>query len=243
MDTRFALSQRYRGPVVEGQHCGHGGYFCGQVAKLAPGLRALTILKPIPLERELTVRISSGRVTVFDRDEEIGNSEVRGAPLVVTIPGPVSLGEAREAGTRFPGFTRRVVPECFGCGDERAPGDGLRVFTGEVRARVNGEKQLAGVWEPDGSSLDGDGFVRPEVVWAVLDCPGGWAIPGQCSTLALQVEILERVPGDRPLIVRGWVQQAIDDKRTSRYAGSALLDEAGRVLALGGAIWVRPRAS
>jgi hypothetical protein len=69
------------------------------VAQLAPGLRALSILKPIPLERELTVRVSAGRVTVLDGDVEIGNSEVRGAPLAVTIPGRISLDEAREAGS------------------------------------------------------------------------------------------------------------------------------------------------
>lgn len=241
MDAAFTLSRRYRGPVVEGRHRGHGGYFCGRVAQLVPGLPALSIRAPIPLERELTIRVSLSRVTVLDGSLEIANSEVRGAPLPVTIPDPISISpdEAREAGTRFPGFTRRVVPEWFGCGDVRARGDGLRVFTGEVAARVNGEKQLAGVWDPDPSSLDGDGFVRPEIVWAVLDCPGGWAIPGECRTLALQVEILERVPGDRPLVVRGWVQMPIEETRTSRSAGSALLDEAGRVLALGGAVWVR----
>jgi hypothetical protein len=176
-------------------------------------------------------------VTVLDGAEEIANSEVRGAPLSVTLPDPISLDKARAAGERFEGFTRHPFPECFACGHERVAGDGLRIFTGEVGQGVNGEKQLAGVWHPDPSVLDGDGFVRPEVVWAALDCPGGWAIPEKVATIALQVEILDRVPGDRPLIVRGWIQRPIERTRKSRYAGSAVLDETGRVLALGSAIW------
>lgn len=180
---------------------------------------------------------------MFDGAVEIANSEVRGAPLPVTVPDPISLEEATAAGIRFPGFTRRVIPECFGCGDEREVGDGLRIFTGEVGEPVNGEKQLAGVWSPDPSSVDGEGFVRPEIVWAALDCPGGWAIPGPCATKALQVEISERVPGARPLIVRGWIQGQIDRTRTSRYVGSAILGETGRVLARSGAIWYQPKVT
>ena len=50
--------------------------------------------------------------------------------------------------------------------------------------------------------------------------------PATTDTLALRVEILERVLRGRPLIVRGWVREAIDEKRTSRYAGSFSLRRA-----------------
>jgi hypothetical protein len=242
MDAVFTLDPRYRGPLVDGQHWGHGGYFCGMVAQLAPGFPALAIKTRIPLERELTVQMSPGRVTVFDGAEEIADSEVKGAPLRVTIPGSVSLDEARAAGERFEGFTRHPFPECFACGHERVAGDGLRIFTGEVGEPVNDAKQLAAIWQPDASSLDRDGFVRPELIWAALDCPGGWAIPENVWTVALQVEIVERVPGGQPLIVRGWLEQPIDRNRKSRYVGSAVVDERSRVLARGGAIWSRVEA-
>ncbi|HUM15852.1 MAG TPA: hypothetical protein VL086_09190 [Candidatus Nitrosotalea sp.] len=243
-DSVFTLDQRYRGPSVAGKYYGHGGYFCGMVAQRAPGLAALAIRTWVPLERELVVEVSAGRVRVSAGATEVADSEVRGAPLPVTMPGSVSLGAARAAGDRFEGFSRHPFPECFACGHERAAGDGLRIFTGEVSRPVNGEKQLAGVWQPDPSWLDTDGYVRTEIVWAALDCPGGWAIPPEdVATVALQVEILERVPGDRPLIVRGWVQVPIDRTKKSRRVGSALVDEQGRVYALGGAIWSRVEPS
>ena len=177
MDAAFTLTHRYRGPFVEGKHYGHGGYFCGMVAQLAPGLPALAIKTWVPLERELTVQVSTGRVTVSDGAVKIADSEVWGTPLPVTVPGPVSLDEARAGEDRFEGFMRHPSPECFAWGHERAAGDGLCIFTGAVGTPVNGEKQLAGVCGPDPSCLDADGYVRPEIVWAALDCPGGWAIP------------------------------------------------------------------
>jgi hypothetical protein len=238
------VEHRYRGPreLPHGEHHGHGGYFCGRVAQLVRGLTALSIPKPIPLERDLVVRTSSGHTTVHVGEVKIAGGEVRGVPLSVTVPGPISFEEARQAGTRFRGFTGHPFPECFACGHRRDKGDGLRIFTGEVGNDVNGEPQLAGVWSPDRSSIDDDGFIRPEIVWAALDCPGGWAVPGKCSTIALQVELLERIPGDRPLIVRGWLQQPVDPDRKSRFAGTAILDETGRALALGAAIWSRREA-
>lgn len=222
--TSLTIEHRYRGwrALPAGEHYGHGGYFCGRVAQIVPGLKALSILKSIPLDRELTVRASSPlQVTVHAGDVEIANSVVRGAPIAVTLPGSVTIEEATEAAARFPGFTRHPFPECFACGHLRAESGGLSIFTGSVGEPVNGEPQLAGVWTPDSSCLGTDGFVRLEIVWAALDCPGGWAIPGKCSTVALQVDILERVPGNRPLILRGWLQQPVDPdpNRKSRFAG------------------------
>jgi hypothetical protein len=237
MDAVFTVGRRFRGMFLNGEHYAHGGHFCGQVAQFAPGLPAVAIQRLIPLERELTVRVSAGLLTVLAGAEEIANSAVKDAPLPVTLPPPITLDEARAAEERFEGFTRHPFPECFACGHERAAGNGLRIFTGEVGQGVHGEKQLAGVWQPDPSVLDGDGLVRPEFVWAALDCPGGWAIPEKVATVALQVDILDRIPGDRPLIVRGWIQRPIESTRRSRYAGSAVLDETGRVLALSSAIW------
>ena len=64
-----------------------------------------------------------------------------------------------------------MFPDCFVCGMNRRPGDGLRIFPGPVA----GLALWAAPWTPDPSVAGPDGRVRPEVVWAALDCPSGIA--------------------------------------------------------------------
>jgi hypothetical protein len=102
-----------------------------------------------------------------------------------------------------------------------------------------------GAWKPDAAFLDDDGRLRAEFVWSALDCPGGWAIAGPANTGTLQVEILGPVDGREELIVMGW-PMAVDAARPGsrrRYAGTAMFDARGRLLARGAAIWVTPRAT
>src|SRR5690606_12329497 len=68
-------------------------------------------------------------------------------------------------------------PQCFTCGLEREPGDGLRLFTGPVAAGTD-DHRVACDWTPDPSLADATdpGTVALPVVWAALDCPGAWAI-------------------------------------------------------------------
>jgi hypothetical protein len=59
------------------------------------------------------------------------------------------------------------------------------------------------------------------------------------------VEILGPVDGRQDLIVTGW-PMAVDSARPGsrrRYAGPAVFDARGRLLARGAAIWVAPRAA
>jgi hypothetical protein len=129
------------------------------------------------------------------------------------------------------------------CGHRRVLGDGLRIFAGpEPGAGPDrGQIRVAG-WRPDPAFLDGDGRLRPELVWSALDCPGGWALAGPGNTGTLQVEIREPVDGRRPLIVMGWRADTPTPRAGSRrrHAGTALFDARGRLLAVGAAIWVAP---
>jgi hypothetical protein len=98
---------------------------------------------------------------------------------------------------------------------------------------------------PDAAFLDEAGHLRPEFVWSALDCPGGGAIAGPANTGTLQVEILGPVDGRQERIVTGWTL-AVDSARPGsrrRYAGTAVFDARGRLLARGAAIWVAPRAA
>ena len=85
---------------------------------------------------------------------------------------PVSYAEAEWASERYLGFTEHSAPGCFVCGPAREWGDGLAIFPGPSRAGVC----VAAPWAPDPTLFDKHGTVRPEFVWAALDCPTGFAL-------------------------------------------------------------------
>jgi hypothetical protein len=59
------------------------------------------------------------------------------------------------------------------------------------------------------------------------------------------VDILGPIDGRQELIVMGWPAAAVVARAGSRrrYAGTAMFDARGRLLARGAAIWVAPRAA
>lgn len=231
---------------------GNGGYFCGLVALAAgPSARAVEIRRTtgVPLERPLTVRVDEGGAVVSDDEGLVARTSAE--ELTVTAPAPLPLEVARRVSGRFleqleRGEVAHPFPECFVCGHRRAPGDGLRLFAGPLDGEPVDEPGLrVAAWRPDVAFLDEAGRLRPEFVWSVLDCPGGWAIREPANTGTLQVEILGPVDGRQELIVMGWPMAAAEARAGSRrrYAGTAIFDARGRLLARGAAIWVAPRAA
>jgi len=75
------------------------------------------------------------------------------------VPAPASLAEARlgAASYEWADVDVHPYPTCFVCGPGRAAGDGMRVFPGPL----SGRDIYAAPWQPDGSLLDGDGWVAP----------------------------------------------------------------------------------
>jgi hypothetical protein len=249
-DASLVIERRFRGPHDAASATGNGGYFCGRVA-LAAGAGAVEIRARagVPLDRPLALHARDGAVEVLDGPALIARTSA--ARLQVTAPPPPSLAVALEASRRFEaaleaGAVAHTFPECFVCGHDRAPGDGMRLFAGPLSdgGSDRGHTRVAG-WQPDPGLLDGDGRLRDEFVWSALDCPGGWALAGPGNTGTLHVEIREPIDGRRPLIVMGWPEPGPAGGRAGsrrRYAGTALFDARGRLLALGAAIWVAPAA-
>jgi hypothetical protein len=124
---------------------------------------------PPSLGRPLRLQLGDGGAVVHDGDEPV--AEARPATVALGVPGTASLAEARAAAGRYPLFQGQPFPTCFTCGPDRAPGDGLQIFPGPLP----GGDLWAAPWTPDPSVADQDGLVLPEVVWAALDCPGGFA--------------------------------------------------------------------
>jgi hypothetical protein len=162
-------------------------------------------------------------------------------PVTVTLrrPPPLATPMAVERAGCARYYTDPVFPGCFVCGMGRGPGDGLRIFPGPVTGRA----LWAAPWTPDPSVADADGRVRPEVVWAALDCPSGIAA-AEAAGLARDTAILLGrmtanlavlpVAGDQCRVI-AWPGGRDGRKHT---AGSALLGPGGKVLAAARAVWL-----
>lgn len=222
------IEQRFRGPP----RSGNGGYVCGRLAEFIDGDCRARLLRPPPLERELTVVADASGVNLMDGEQVIAQAQAQ--TLELTLPTPVSLDEARALSPRFRGFEAHAFHSCFVCGPEREAGDGLRIFPG---ATEDGSR-VASPWRPDPDLAGPDGCVRPSFVWAALDCPSGWAYlhpGGRVAVLGqLAVHIEEPVPVAQDLVVVGW---PIDDAGRKHRTGSALFSAEGKPLAWAAATW------
>lgn len=239
------IPARFNGPPQSA----NGGFACGTLASamLSGGdgrgvAIEVTLRSPPPLEREMRVdRVATdGAELVRALDGEKLVAEARRVELAVDVPRAPTLEEAREASARFPARERHPYPTCFVCGPRRARGDGLRVHPGAVEGRTIAAAEL----ELDASLPNEGGVVRPEIVWAALDCPSWFGF--RCfddfdgnvllGRLTARIEGRPRV-GDR-CIATGWALGR--DGRKIRCA-STLFTAEGEVLASAEALWILPR--
>ena len=236
MTDSMVIDSRFCGPPGSG----NGGYVCGRVAACLDGPATVTLRRPPPLATPMTVeqdgdssvRIQHGHTLIAEATSSPGSP----APQ---IPGPVSMAEAHAVAGRARYYTDPVFPDCFVCGMNRPPGDGLGIFPGPVTDRP----LWAAPWTPDASVAGAGGNVHPEMVWAALDCPSGIAASeaaglGQDTAILLgqmtaSVAVPPR-PGDQCLVI-AW--PAGRDGR-KLLAGSALLGPGGKVLATARAVWL-----
>lgn len=220
------IPARFNGPPESA----NGGYACGLLAAFLDGEAEVTLRVPPPLERDLDVVRTDGRVEL--RDGETLVAEAERVELNVRVPQPVSLQEAAEASTRYAGFEDHAYSTCFSCGPGRD--DGLGIFAGPVEGR---ESVVASPWTPDAD-------VRPEIVWAALDCPSGWAVDDfqrEGVLLGRMAARIDRLPATgEPHVVLGW---RVGEDGRKRYAGSALLTADGEVLARSRSTWIVPGRS
>ena len=150
---------------------------------------------------------------------------------LVTVP-PVPAATATEAGARYRGQRDHPFPECFACGVARPPGDGLRLRPGPV------DDGVAAAWRPDPSVADESGLVSVPVLWAALDCPGGWAVdltgrPMVLGTMTARID--ERPEKGEPLVVTG---RALDVSERKAVTATTLYRASGDVLAVAAHVWV-----
>lgn len=233
MVRSLLIPGRFNGP----QRSGNGGYAAGALAAFLEGAVEVSLRSPVPLDTPLevtegdggTVRVSNGETLV---------AEGQTVDLDLEPPSPVSVEEARRAVARYRGLPDGEFSRCFVCG--RAREDSLEVFAGEIEGR----DVVASTWTPPAWAAEGDGRVRPEVVWAVLDCPTYFA--AHIDVEDLPIAFLARLTAhiDAPVIageehvVMAWPIEADGRKH---HAGSAVLNAGGEVLAAAQALLIEPR--
>ena len=215
--NEVVIRTRFRGPSGSG----NGGWTAGLLAA-ASGLEGavqVTLRTPPPLERSLQVR-----------DGELLDGETvvaQAAPGTVNVVSDrVDLDTARAAEQSYAGLVRHPFPQCFVCGPEREPGDGMRLFPGPVA-----DGRTACSWTPGED-------VGVAFVWAALDCPGGWTsdIVGRPMVLGRMTAQLDApVTAGRPYVVTGTHLRT--EGRKTRTA-TALHDAGGALLACAEQVWV-----
>lgn len=234
-DGEMVISRRFCGPPSSG----NGGYVCGRVAAGIAGAASVRLSAPPPLETALRLERADGSTRLLHGSKVV--AEAKAASLDLAAPGAPSFAQAQAATKAYPGFLRHPFPRCFVCGPQRDSGDGMRIFPGPLEPG----DVMAAPWVPDDSLAESSGGVRPEFLWAALDCTSGFALfPIPQGKVIVLGELCARIDGGvavrEQCVVMGWPLQSEGRKRV---AGAAVVAASGRLVAVGRATWIEVPAS
>lgn len=232
----IVVPHRFNGP----QESGNGGYTGGLLAARLEGAVEVNLRAPVPLDEPL--ELAPGEEDALRLlHGEIPIAEARPLPgLEVTVPEPVGMEEARRASERYRAPSDGLFSNCFVCGRARGE-DCFEVFAGPVEGR----ELVATPWTPPAWSAGGDGEVRPEFVWAALDCPTYFAVhlEGELTLSMLvrqRAQLLSPVRAGEEQVVIAW-PIAVEGRK--RLAGAAVLSAEGKTLAVAEALLIEPRTA
>jgi hypothetical protein len=227
---QLIIPRRFNGPPASG----NGGYSCGAVAAFIDGVATVRLHAPPPLDTPLAVsRLEGGAVEVRDGATLVASG--RPGILDLDVPAAPGLEAARRGRERYPCYREHPLGTCFVCGPHRPDGDGLEIFVGSVGS----DGLVACPWNPATELADETGVVRPEFVWAALDCPGSFAaVPGLEPMVLLGELTLEQyapVIAGAELVVYAW---PLGQDGRKYYGGTAVATADGRVLANALTTWI-----
>ena len=225
--------------TVSGRFCGppgmgNGGYVAGLLAAGIGDCVSVKLRAPTPLDRPLRVERAPGAARLLDGDTLI--AEAAAATLDIDVPAPPPYEVAERTLQQFRGYDRHLYPRCFVCGPQRAPGDGLRVFSLQVPQTA---ARLSASWTPDAGLADASGRVAAEFLWGALDCPGGFTVAPEDGRAIVTGEITARIerrmkPGE-PCLVIAWPVSSAGRKH---HAGTAIFTARGERCAVARALWI-----
>jgi hypothetical protein len=241
--VEITIPHRFCGPPESG----NGGWVSGTLATHVPTTSAhpgvtVRLAAPPPLDRPLTLVVDApssdaapmsdavapvpASARLLDGDHLVASATASEA-LEGEAPHPVSLEDARAAEEGYEGLADHPFPTCFSCGTARDPDDALCLRPGPLS---DGSGRYALTWVPREASVP--------LVWAALDCPGGWSAgiagrPMVLGTMTTQVLALPEVGAAHTILA--WQRGSQGRKHLS---GTALYAPGGQVLARAEATWI-----
>jgi len=228
MTQTITIAQRYCGPP----ETGNGGYVCGLLAEFIDGPALMRLQEPTPLDVAMEVRQAQSEVELIRGAAVIATA--RRTEVALAVPRAPDYAQAEAAAREYRGFKSHPFPHCFVCGPHRKAGDGLRIFPGKLA----GTGMVASPWVPDASLADSSGLVRPEFLWAALDCPGAFSFEVAEGTPVLLGELAAsisgRVKAGERCVVIGW-ELTRDGRR--HFTGTALFSGSGELRGLARSTW------
>ena len=225
--SSITVARRFNGPPTSG----NGGYSTGLIASTIGESVAVRLHQVVPMDRPMQItQRDAERWEVRDGENLIATA--RRTVLTAEVPPTPTYTQALAMSKHYVGFREHGFPDCFVCGPERKPHDGLCIFPGS-----EGAMPLASPWIPDETLSDGAGKVRPEFIWAALDCPGYFATAYPTAALLgeFAVHIDRLVHIDESCVVIAW---PISRDGRKHRAGTALFGADGQQCAVGVATWV-----
>lgn len=225
MDS-LIIPHRFNGPPDSG----NGGYVAGRLAAghgedaVRDGVTVI-LRSPPPLDTPLNVSSDAVRLRLHDGERLLAEAlpgRVEASPIPA-VPHETAVAATAE----YPGLSVDTpFAKCFVCGPARQ--DGLRLFPGPVAADT-----VAAPWTPD-DSLE----MEPGIIWAVLDCPGGWAgdlleRPALLGTMTARVPELPAV--GEPCVVLG---RLLRREGRKAFTTTTLYGRDGRLLGQADQTWI-----
>ncbi len=199
----------------------NGGVAAGLLGQLIKGPARVRLFRPPPLGRPMQVReTGAGLAALFEGEVAL----TAAAAKLDVHPPAVTPEEAAAAAAPFVGHS---AVTCVVCGPDHP--NGLRLFPGPIGAGP----VHATTWTPPIWATDGEGRVRPEIVWGALDCPGAIMLvrhyPGEGMFPALgtiTAEVFDPLRVGETYTVVAW-PRGRDGRRL--YAGTAIFGVGGKV--------------
>ncbi len=236
MTDKLTIPAWFNGPPTSA----NGGYTCGRVAQLVRAeVVEVSLRSPPPLDTALEVSREDDAVTVRDGDTLVAQG--RPAELLLDVPDAVPGDEvaAAQEGGRERWSAGHPFPTCLVCGPGRE--DGLGIFPAALPDR---DGLFGATWTPDESLGEGDGLVRPELVWAALDCPtsapvGNWNAGPAIVLASLTARLGCPVQVGEPHTILSW---KLGEDGRKRWGAAALFDSDGVFTCASRALWIELRA-
>lgn len=257
--TPLIIPSRFNGPATSG----NGGYVAGAIAARLAALTGVddaagpdapsafravevTLRAPTPLDVPLRLQALGDAGLSLHAGETL-IAEARPTTLPQEVPPAPDLERARAAGALGRMTARQRLGQedyetCFGCGIRREH-DGLCIVPTEVDADRG---VVAAEWIPDPSlPVDDRGHLRPEIVWAALDCPAGFAWSNRLNPTPLMMtgrmsaQVHQPIRPGEPCVVIGW---PMGQEGRKYHAGTAIFNAQGQLAAQSVQLWLQLRS-